>query len=95
MATIAGSQMLLEGSHPASGISARPGEQDRAWLLLGLSKEMNDRIEELALRTGDTKADLINKAIGVYKAASDAFREGKRVGIAAEDQPLEDEWGGF
>ena len=67
----------------------------RRWLLLGLTPEMDEQIELLALRTGDTKVDLINKALGLYKAASDAFHEGKLVGIADADQELETEFVGF
>jgi hypothetical protein len=56
---------------------------------------MNHQIEELALRTGDTKANLINKALGLYKALSDASIEGKYIGIAANDETLEREFVGF
>lgn len=70
-------------------------EKGRHYLLLGLSEEMNCIIEDLANRTGDSKADLLNQAIGLYKVISDAFREGKRVGIAADDQELETEFVGF
>ncbi len=89
------SQIVLEVPHSSTATPGQPEESGRDWLLLGLSKEMNDRIEELASRTGDTKADLINKAIGVYKAISDAVTEGKRVGIVGPDQPLEVEFDGL
>ena len=67
----------------------------RHWLLVGLTVEADELIEELASRTGDTKATLINKALGLYKAASDASREGKQVGIADGQQELETEFVGF
>lgn len=70
-------------------------EEGRHWLLIGLTPETDRQIEELALRTGDTKGSLINKALGLYKAASDASREGKQVGIADGDQELDTEFIGF
>jgi hypothetical protein len=70
-------------------------EKGRYYLLLGLSEEMNSIVEDLANRTGDSKADLLNQAIGLYKVVSDAVREEKRVGIAADDQKLETEFVGF
>ena len=76
---------------PAKWIADTRDDQGRLYLLLGLSEEMNARIEELALRTGDTKADLLNKAVGLYKLVSDAFREGKRVVIVDDQQGQETE----
>ena len=70
-------------------------EEGRHWLLLGLTPETDRQIEELALRTGDSKATLINKALGLYKAASDAFHNGMQVGIADPEQELETEFIGF
>jgi hypothetical protein len=70
-------------------------EKGRYYLLLGLSEEMNRVIEDLAHRTNASKADLLNQAIGLYKAVSDAVREGKHVGIATSDDELESEFVGF
>ena len=70
-------------------------EKERHYLLLGLSEEMNSTLEDLAHRTDDTKADILNKAVGLYKLASDATREGKRVVIVDDNQEQENEIVGF
>jgi predicted DNA-binding protein len=64
-------------------------------MVLGVSGEMEERIEELAHRTGDTKAEVLNKAIGLYKLASDAARSGKRVVIVDDERDEENEIVGF
>jgi hypothetical protein len=71
-------------------------DQGPVWLTLILSPEMNAVVEKLALRysgaaTGRSKADVINRAIGLLNFLSDAAREGKRIGIASPDQELETE----
>jgi hypothetical protein len=64
-------------------------EQGRLHLILGLSPEVNDMIEKLARRYGVDKADIFNRAIGLFNYLSDAAQEGKRVGIATDDQELD------
>ena len=66
-------------------------ERGKLHLVLGLSPELNDRIEKLALRLRMNKADVLNLAVGVLKFLTDAVDEGKHVGIAAADQELETE----
>jgi len=66
-------------------------ESERYHLLLGLSPEFNQVIEELALRYGRNKAEVINLGVCMFKFLSDAAREGKKVGVAAPDQELETE----
>jgi hypothetical protein len=56
---------------------------------------MNTIVEELARRSGETRANIFNKAIVLFKKASDAASEGKRIGIADADQELETEFVGF
>ncbi len=87
--------VILRVPEPHRGFDDSFDEEGRLWLLVGLTPETNKQIEELAARTGDSKATLINKALGLYKAASDAFHEGKQVGIADGEQELETEFIGF
>jgi hypothetical protein len=46
-------------------------------------------------RTGDSPSDLFRKALGLYKLAEEAKREGKVVGIAATPNCLETEFVGL
>ena len=55
-------------------------------LLLTFSEELGARLDELVRRSGDSRADVLNQAIGLYKAVSDAIREGKRVGIVDDPE---------
>ncbi len=64
-------------------------------LLLGLSEEMNSRIEDLAMRTGYDKAEVINLAVALFKASLDAVEDGKRVGIVEDDREMQTEFLGF
>jgi hypothetical protein len=78
------------------GREGDPPDQGPVWLTLRLSPEMNAIVEDLAFRysggtSGSSKADVINRAIGLLKFLSDAAREGKRAGIASADQELETE----
>jgi hypothetical protein len=66
-------------------------EKGRFHLILGLSPEMNETIERLALRHRMNKADVLNLAVGVLKFLTEAVDEGKHVGIAAPGQELETE----
>jgi hypothetical protein len=71
-------------------------EPGRTLLLLSLSEEMNERIEQLARRADVSKAEILNRAVGLYKALADAVAEGKRVGILADpDVELETEFVDF
>ena len=87
--------LILRAVDAQHGTARSFDDEGRDWLLLGLTPEANQRIEELAQRTGDTKADLINKALGLYKAASDAHYNGLKVIILDEKQELETEFVGF
>ena len=87
--------LILRAVDSRQEIPAAFDDEGRHWLLIGLSAEANRQIEELAQRTGDTKGDLINKTLGLYKAASDAVRQGKFVGIADVEAELETEFTGF
>jgi hypothetical protein len=66
-------------------------ENGRFHLVLGLSPEMNERIERLALRHRMNKANVLNLAVGVLNFLTEAVDEGKHVGIATSGQELETE----
>ena len=87
--------VILRTMDSHQGVPDSFDEEGRHWLLIGLTLETNRQIEEPALRTGDSKADLIIKALGFYKAASDAVRPGKFVGITDGEEELETEFVGF
>ena len=75
-----------------------PGDikpKENTYLLLRLSPEMDRAIEALMERTGLPKADVLNMAVGFLKTAADAIDEGKRIGIAGEEQELEVEFTGI
>jgi len=87
--------IILRTTDSNHGVISSFDNEGRHWLLIGLTPETDQQIEELALRTGDSKANLLNKALGLYKAASDAFHAGKQIGIADGEQELETEFVGF
>ena len=53
------------------------------------------RLNELMSRTGDSPSSLFRKALGLYKLAEEANREGKAVGIASTPDALETEFVGL
>jgi hypothetical protein len=69
--------------------------REDTFLLLRLSPEMDRVIEELMKHSALAKEEVINMAVGFLKTAADAIDEGKRVGIAREDQELEVEFTGI
>ena len=88
MATAKESPITIDDAirEPGTGVL---DPREATYLLLRLSPEMDRTIEDLMDRTGLSKADVLNMAVGFLKMASDATAEGKRVGIAGEDQELE------
>ena len=52
-------------------------------------------MDELIDRTRDTPSDLFRKALGLYKLAEEAKREGKSVGVATSPESLETEFVGL
>jgi hypothetical protein len=81
---------VMPGEH---WISAN--EQGRVHLMLGLTEETNRLVEEMSLRIRGSKADVIRKALGLFKLSLDAIDEGKRVGAVQGDQELDTEFVGF
>ena len=66
-------------------------DEGRYHLILGISPEMNGILEKLAQRYDRDKADVLNLAVGLLNAFADAVDEGKRVGIATDEQELDTE----
>ena len=91
--------MATTGEHPQATLSVPEGaktihdtvDQKRYQLRLSLSSEMNQALEQLARRYGTDKAEVLNLAVGLLKAFAAAVDEGKRVGIATDDQELDTE----
>jgi hypothetical protein len=67
----------------------------RRGIAIELTPEANQALEELMSRTGDSPSVLFRKALGLYKLAEDAKREGKAVGIATTPDSLETEFVGL
>jgi hypothetical protein len=64
-------------------------------VVLELSPELAAVLDEIKARTGDSPSDVFRKALGLYKLAEDAKREGKSVGIAETPEALETEFVGL
>lgn len=57
-------------------------------MTLELPQGLNDRLVELAEKTGGTKSDVLRKGIALVEVALRAREEGRRFGIVDADQPL-------
>jgi predicted transcriptional regulator len=68
--------------------AASPQEKGKIRLSLDISPELNSLLEDLAEQTGGTKSDVLRKAIALMRVAVDAKRQGRKFGIAEQDQPL-------
>jgi hypothetical protein len=69
--------------------------ENRHRMLLIVSDEMNDRIEDLMRRTGYDKGELFDVAISCFKMCLDAAEEGKRVGVVDDDREMALEFSGY
>jgi len=81
--------------HPQPGDDDKFFDPERIFLMLSMSQEMNAVIEELMRRSGCSKADILNRGVGLYKAVSDAVRAGKQVCVLDADGEIETEFVGF
>jgi hypothetical protein len=70
-----------------------PGEHVK--VTLDLSPELAQSLDSLLNETRDTPSDLFRKALGLYKLAKEAKREGKAVGAAKNPDSLETEFVGL
>jgi hypothetical protein len=64
-------------------------------ITLALSPEASEMLNQLLNLTDDSPDDLFRKSLGLYKAAQDAHKEDKAVGVATSPDVLETEFVGF
>ena len=63
-------------------------ERTKVHFNLDISPDLNALLDKLAVSIGGTKSDVLLKAIVLMDVAVDAKRQGKKFGIAEQDQPL-------
>jgi len=62
--------------------------KDKIRLSLEVSPELNNTLEDLALKIGATKSDVLRRAIVLMEVAVEAKERGQKLGIADKNQPL-------
>jgi len=65
---------------------------EKVRLNVDVSRDLDDMLGAIAADYGTTKSDVLRRGIGLLKAAHDAARQGKRVGVAKPDQALDTEF---
>jgi hypothetical protein len=70
-------------------------EDEGVILSVQMSSQGLEMLGDLAASSGQTLDEVVGKAFLLYKAASDAHREGKSVGIAPNSEVLETEFVGI
>jgi predicted transcriptional regulator len=68
---------------------------EKVKLNVEVSPELYETIDRLAKDGHESKGDILRKGIAFMKVALEAKRQGKKLGIAASDQPLETEFTGI
>ena len=68
--------------------SEQLNERSKIRLNLDISPETNSLLEDLAGKIGSTTSEVLSKAIVLMQVAVEAKRQGKKIGIAEQDQPL-------
>jgi hypothetical protein len=87
---MAGQTESVSISLSAPGASASPGNASvRTGIVIELTPQADQALDELMQQTGDSLSELFRKAIGLYKLAEEAKREGKAVGIVTTPDSLE------
>ena len=66
----------------------KTAEKEMVHLTLDISPALDSLLEEIAVKTGGTKSDVLRKAIVLMKVAVDARQHGLKVGLAEKGQPL-------
>lgn len=79
----------------AGDVTSPADESGLVHLDLAMHPEMLRSLTELARREGVPLDRVVAKAFLLYRAAAEASREGKAVGIAASGDTLETEFTGF
>ena len=62
---------------------------------LAMTSEADEFLADLAQKTGLSEGDVIRLALGMFKTAVEAKRQGKHVGVAASPEALDIELVGF
>lgn len=83
-------------THEASGhLSVTGTATARVERNLAMTPEAGDLIARLARETGLSEGDVLRLALGMFKVAVDARKEGKHVGVAESPEALDLELVGF
>jgi predicted transcriptional regulator len=61
---------------------------DKVKLSLYVSPQLNETLESMAQQSGSTKSDVLRKALALFEVASEARRDGNRIGILTKDRQL-------
>lgn len=61
---------------------------DKVKLSLSVSPELNATLESIAQENGSTKSDVLRKALALLEVASEAKKEGHRIGILTKDRQV-------
>jgi predicted transcriptional regulator len=61
---------------------------DKVKLSLFVSPQLNETLENLARQNGSTKSDVLRKALALLEVASEAKKDGKRIGILTGDRQV-------
>lgn len=62
--------------------------QDKVKLSLFVSPQLNESLESMAQESGSTKSDVLRKALALFEVASEARRDGNRIGILTKDRQV-------
>ncbi len=63
-------------------------EKTKIRLSLDVSPELNETLDDLAMKTGTTKSDILRKAIALMEVAVDAKQHQNKLGILDEQRHL-------
>jgi hypothetical protein len=69
--------------------------ESRVSVLLSLSDEMEERVEDLTRRTGYDRGELFNMSIALFKVCLDSVEQGHRVGVVDADREMSLDLTGF
>jgi hypothetical protein len=93
-----GAIFLMGITHETSaslGLSITGTATARVVRNLAMSPEANELLASLAQETGSSEGDVLRLAIGMFKVAVDAKKQGKHVGVAGSPEALDLELVGF
>lgn len=68
--------------------SAATHSNDKVKLSLIVSEQLNETLENLAHESGSTKSDVLRKALALLEVASEARRDGNRIGVLTTDRQV-------